>query len=285
MKRLKIIIYLVCISTSGLHAQFENNSFSNNFTNSLLINNVQSDIVTFYNVGLNLVKSPLQFNKQDFFLAGAILGVTAMSIPLDEPIRARALRNQSTPLDNISFITEKFGKPRYSAILSGVLYGSGLLLNDRYIRETGQMLAEALLLIGLITTGAKMMFSRGRPFINEGSYEIDLFEFESNYKETSLPSGHTSTAFTVATVLSKRLNNIYASITLYSMASLTAMQRIYVDKHWFSDTILGAAVGTIIGLKVIKLHEQHSSPKDDFQYNIYPQIQSGNIGMGLTLQF
>jgi len=285
MKRLKIIFCLVCISTSGIFAQLENNTFRSNFTNSSIFNNVTSDIVTFYDVGVNLFKSPFQFNKNDFYLTSTILGLTAMSIPLDEPIRDRTLRNQSKPLDNISFITEKFGNPKYSAILSGILYGGGLLFNDRYVRETGQMLAEAILFNGLITTGAKMMFSRGRPFINEGSYEIDLFEFESNFKETSLPSGHTSTAFTAATILSNRINNTYASVALYSMASMTAFQRIYVDKHWFSDTILGAALGTFIGLKIVKLHENHSSNKDDFQYNIYPQIQSGNIGLGLSLQF
>ena len=185
----------------------------------------------------------------------------------------------------MSFVTEKFGNPKYGVLLSGVLYGGGLITGDNYIRQTGLMLAEAILYNGLITTGAKMMFSRGRPFTNEGSYEMDLFEFESNYNETSLPSGHTSTAFTIATVLSQRYDNTYTSIALYSMASLTAFQRIYMDKHWFSDTILGAALGTVIGLKVVKLHEQHSSPKDDFQYSIYPQIQSGNIGVGLALQF
>ena len=110
-------------------------------------------------------------------------------------------------------------------------------------------------------------------------------EFESDFKETSLPSGHTSTAFTAATILSNRIDNMYASVALYSLASLTALQRIYVDRHWFSDTILGAALGTAIGLKVVKLHEENASPKEDFQYNFYPQLQSGNIGIGLALQF
>ena len=113
----------------------------------------------------------------------------------------------------------------------------------------------------------------------------ELFEFESDFEETSLPSGHTSTAFTVATVLSQRIDNTYASIALYSMASLTALQRVYVDRHWFSDTILGAALGTVVGLKVVKLHEENSSPQNGFQYSIFPQVNSGNYGIGLALQF
>ena len=69
------------------------------------------------------------------------------------------------------------------------------------------------------------------------------------------------------------------------MASLTAFQRIYSDKHWFSDTILGAALGTVIGLKVVKLHEENTSSQSGFQYSIYPQVNSGNYGIGLALQF
>ena len=285
MFKLKIIFYVVCITASTAFAQIEKNTFNSDFNSSTIYGNVKSDIVTFYDVGVNLFKSPFQFNKNDFFLTSTILGATALSFPFDEPIRNGTLKNQSKTLDRVSFVTEKFGDPQYAAMLSGVLYGSGLIIGDNYLRQTGQMLAEAVLFNGLITTGAKMMFNRGRPFINEGSYEIELFEFESDFEETSLPSGHTSTAFTVATVLSQRIDNAYASIALYSMASLTAFQRIYSDKHWFSDTILGAALGTVIGLKVVKLHEENTSSQSGFQYSIYPQVNSGNYGIGLALQF
>ena len=188
-------------------------------------------------------------------------------------------------MDKVTDISEKFGNAKYGTILSGALYVGGLIGGDNYTRQTGQMLAEAMLFNGLVSTGAKMMFGRTRPFVNEGSYAIEMFEFETEFEETSLPSGHTSTAFTIATVLSNRFDNTYASIALYSMASLTAFQRIYVDKHWFSDTILGAALGTVIGLKVVKLHEKHPKVNDGLSYSIYPQIDSSNYGIGLVVQF
>lgn len=285
MVKVKRIFFLALVLTTTTFAQFENSSFANSLYPSKLVNTLESDISTFYDVGINFVKSPLQFNKNDFYLTGAILGVTALSIPVDEPLRKTALNSKSKSLDNVFYVTEKFGKAKYGAALSGVLYGFGLVVDDDNIRQTGQMLAEALIFNGLITTGAKMMFSRERPFTNEGSYDMDLFEFKSTFSETSLPSGHTSTAFTMATVLSERIDNTYASIALYSMASLTAFQRVYADKHWFSDTILGAALGTVIGLKIVNLHEGYSSSQTGFQYSIYPSIQNGNYGVGLALQF
>jgi hypothetical protein len=251
MNKLKIIFYLVCVSTSALYAQVDNAPFNNSFNETSIFENVKSDAVTFYNVGSNLFQSPFHFDNNDLFLTATILSITAASFPLDEPIRRGTIKNHNKSLDRVTDISERFGNAKYGLLLSSTLYLSGLISNEIYIKQTGQMMVEALIFNGLITQGTKMIFGRGRPFINEGSYEVDIFEFENDYEDMSLPSGHTSTAFTMATVLSKRIDNIYASIALYSMASLTAFQRIYVDKHWFSDTVLGAALGTAIGLKVV----------------------------------
>ena len=285
MNNLKIIFCLVCISASTLYAQLGDVPFNNNFKNTSIYENLKSDVVTFYNVESNLFQSPFHFDKNDLYLTSAILGIAAASFTLDQPIRTSVSKNHSKSLDKVAFVSEKFGDPQYGALLSGMLYVGGLIGRDNYTRQTGQMLAEAMLFNGLVTQGAKMMFGRGRPYINEGSYKLEMFEFENEFEETSLPSGHTSSAFTIATVLSNRFDNMYASIALYSLASLTAFQRIYIDKHWFSDTILGAALGTVIGLKVVKLHDKNSTSGKSLNYSIYPRINSSSYGLGLAVQF
>lgn len=285
MVSIKIIVFIACALFSTAFAQNEQPVSDSPLNPSNLIKTLESDVSNFYEVSVNFFKSPFQFSKNDFYLTGVILGVTAAVFPVDEPVRRIALRNHSKSLDNLFNVSEKFGNARYSLAMSGILYGGGLLFSDKSVRESGQILAEAIIFNGLITTGAKLVFNRARPFTNEGSYKLDFFEFDSDFDETSLPSGHTSTAFTIATVLSQRLSNTYASLVLYSMATLTAFQRIYADRHWFSDTLLGAALGTVIGLKVVKLHEQVSPPKSGFSYNIYPCLNSGNYSIGLALRF
>ena len=285
MNIVKTYFFLVCILTPTVFSQDKTDLVNNYYNNTSVYEVVKSDAVTFYNVGYNLFKSPFQFDSYDLLITGSILAVTAASFPIDQPIRSGVATNHNKSLDKLSFYTEKFGNPKYGTILSGVLYGGGLIFGDNYIRQTGQMLAEAMLFNGIITTGAKMMLGRGRPYINKGSYKLEMFEFEYEFEETSLPSGHTSTAFTVATVLSQRIDNIYASIALYSAASLTAFQRIYADKHWFSDTILGAAIGTAVGLKVVKLHEGDSSSNNKIHYSIYPQMSTSQYGLGFAVQF
>lgn len=61
----------------------------------------------------------------------------------------------------------------------------------------------------------------------------------------SFPSGHTATAFMCATMLHKEYGwrNIGWSIGGYSVAMLTALSRNLNNKHWVSDTFMGAAIG------------------------------------------
>ena len=39
-----------------------------------------------------------------------------------------------------------------------------------------------------------------------------------------------------------------------SIASLTALSRVYHDDHWISDSFLGSAIGAGVGLAVVRLH-------------------------------
>jgi hypothetical protein len=69
--------------------------------------------------------------------------------------------------------------------------------------------------------------------------------------------GHSAVAFAVSSILAGRIKNTYASIGLYSLAALTARSRVYHDEDWLSDTFLGGAIGTVVGISVVELHEQH----------------------------
>lgn len=218
-------------------------------------------------------------------MTGIIITITGASFSLDNKLRSDVLSTQNRSLDKITFWGEKFGRPVYATILSGLLYSSGLLFKEKHLRETGQILAEAMIFTGIYTQLLKISLGRARPFTGEGNLEIDPLEFEFDSNENSLPSGHTSIAFTVATVLSERIDNMYASIALYSIASLTAYQRIYADVHWFSDTVLGAALGTVIGLKIVKLHEKSNSELSDYSLNVFPIITPRNYEVAFSLQF
>jgi len=68
--------------------------------------------------------------------------------------------------------------------------------------------------------------------------------------QSSFPSGHATAAFTSAYVFSSQYPRL--TIPLYVLATSIAISRIYLGKHYPSDVIAGAAIGTAAGFVVMK---------------------------------
>jgi len=105
--------------------------------------------------------------------------------------------------------------------------------------------------------------------------------------ELSFPSGHTATAFTNASVLFfeyKEANIWYAS-SGYLFAAATGFLRIANNKHYTSDVLAGAGIGTAVGLAVSYWSPFKSLTlgKNKTHSLIYPQIGT-NYGIGLLLK-
>ena len=78
----------------------------------------------------------------------------------------------------------------------------------------------------------------------------------------SLPSGHTTVAFSLSTVLAANTDSYVLKTAAFIPAFLTAFSRVYQDHHWTSDIFLGAMIGYFVGKFVTNLHEEKElSPK------------------------
>jgi membrane-associated phospholipid phosphatase len=63
----------------------------------------------------------------------------------------------------------------------------------------------------------------------------------------SIPSGHTTTAFSVAFILILLLNTgKLTTVLLFILALLTGLSRIYLAQHFLADVLLGALIGTLM---------------------------------------
>ena len=62
----------------------------------------------------------------------------------------------------------------------------------------------------------------------------------------SFPSGHTSHSFTIAAVSQELFGN-KIGIPAYAMAAVVAASRVHDNKHYVSDILFGAGIGTIVG--------------------------------------
>jgi membrane-associated phospholipid phosphatase len=246
---------------------------------------VQTSITQDFNFGINdgirLIRSPSGFSSKDWIIFGSIAGITTGSFFIDKSIRKTVAKNHSTTMDDITKIGHTYGNAGYMIILSGASYLAGKLINNKDISGTSRMVLETLAYAGIITTILKFGIGRARPYAENGPF--DFFNFKTNDSYISFPSGHTTTAFAVSSVLAAKINNIYASIALYGLASLTLYQRIYSDQHWFSDTFIGAAISTVIGNAIVKFNE--CCPKYGESLIILPSLQRNSAGLSLVYNF
>ncbi len=231
--------------------------------------------------GWDILTSPAHFTGGDWAVAGLIAGGTALSMLLDNDVRNAVRRNQTGTLDDVMKAGQYYGEVVPAVSLSAGIYAAGLIFNQRSVSLTGRLLAESLLYAGTLNVLLKIIFSRSRPYNNKGNTDFGNYNFNNDYY--SLPSGHTTVAFTISTVLAERIDNVYATIGLYGLAALTAYQRIYSDNHWISDTILGAAIGTVISRTVVKLNE--ADPYEDHTPELTMFPVEGGFRIGLNYNF
>ena len=105
--------------------------------------------------------------------------------------------------------------------------------------DTAYLGANAVVYSGIACLALKVAFGRARPWMDEGPYAFDGPRISDDYN--SMPSGHSATAFALATVLAKQYPEY--KYLFYTCASLIALSRIYVHAHWPSDVLVGAAIG------------------------------------------
>ena len=114
----------------------------------------------------------------------------------------------------------------------------------------------------LVTQVMKVSFQRARPF----TYGVETPSNSTRDARLSFPSGHTSMAF--AALMSTAAINTQGARTSKKVAwygfatglgSLTGALRVVAGKHYWTDVIAGAAIGTGLGLLFPALHSRTKS--------------------------
>ena len=137
---------------------------------------------------------------------------------------------------------ERMGRMPGAAQLAGGFYLTGALTGSVRARKVGVLALEAKIVNDLVTTGLKMTIGRERP--GSGS---DGDEFDPLGGDTAFPSGHTASAFALATVVADNYESKWVKFTSYGLATLVGVGRINQGAHWASDVAGGALVGYGVG--------------------------------------
>ncbi len=221
---------------------------------------LSDDAAFFFEDFRHVFSSPARFDGGEWATVAAVAAAaTAAAVWVDEPLRESALGRRTPVLDALSPVGDRYGELSSGYYLGSALYLAGTLADDEWTRLTGRAVIEAHTFSLMITGVLKAVAGRSRPYRNEGNMRFNWFETTGS--RWSLPSGHTTAAFAISSVLHRRIDRPWVSAGLYLLSGVTVMNRIYEDKHWLSDTVLGAAIGTAVGLAVGDLVEKEEEER------------------------
>ena len=115
----------------------------------------------------------------------------------------------------------------------------GYAADDSISKQNAWQTAAGLALTTGITYALKYSIQRERPF--ETYPDIKPSRLEDGY---SIPSGHASLAFSMATSVSLQYKKWYVVAPAFLYAGLVSYSRLHLGVHYPSDVLVGAAVGT-----------------------------------------
>ncbi|NOZ74101.1 MAG: phosphatase PAP2 family protein [FCB group bacterium] len=173
------------------------------------------------------VKDP----RNRMLLASTVLATT-VAFSVDKDVQNYAQTRGLLP-EKVSHFGDIYGGYWAQWILLAGIFGEGKLRhrNQSEILSNLEYAGMAIAANGIMTGLIKVAVGRERP--NHRGYK-------------SFPSGHTSNAFTVASI-AQQLYGRRVGVVAYGAATLVAVSRIHDNKHYLSDVIAGAGLGTIIG--------------------------------------
>jgi membrane-associated phospholipid phosphatase len=231
--------------------------------------------------------APLHFRKGDWLITGAGIGITAALIYFDNDINSwgRVQKQDHSWVSKSSPLISELGSTY--GICSVIAYGtlSASLKNQKGV-QTSLLVTQALITSSLWVHLTKQICGRERPggeyYYNGtggGRWYGPLAQFDKSLaiekpdaSFNSFPSGHTATAFSIATVFASQYSDIKAiPVISYSLATLVGISRITENKHWSSDVFAGAVIGYLCGKQVVKhfnrVHQSTETPASPIAKN------------------
>ena len=173
-------------------------------------------------------------SKQNLYLTAIGGGLAAAVHPADVTFNGR-LRSHYDAV-NTAFLPGKYvGNTPEQVAGSLLTYAVGRVLEKPKVSHLGMDLIQAQILTELLVQPLKFATQRTRP---------------DNSNNHSFPSGHSAVTFATATVIQRHLG-WRRSILGYTIASYVAASRLHDNRHYLSDVVFGAAVGSIAGRTVV----------------------------------
>lgn len=185
---------------------------------------------------------PLSLDNQELLILAAATSLGVVAFANDQEIMDVVQENRSETTQRIATVGDMFGSGVGLSAYAAGSYFLGVIFKNNKLKQAGIFVVSASVATAFVGEAVKRIFGRVRPTFGSGPYEF----FKNGNK--SFYSGHTTQAFTIATVISEMYKEEYPIVPYlaYGMASITAYARMQDKKHWASDVIMGAIAGHLV---------------------------------------
>ncbi len=183
-----------------------------------------------------------------FFVIVLLLLITGIAVSAifakgDLFIEANFLHNQFL---NTFFINYTFLGDGLFVMMLALVF----LIANRY--SLFVHIVASFLFSGILIQIVKRLLPAPRPqaFFESGVY-THFIDGVTHSGMNSFPSGHTTSAFALATVLALYTDNKIQTLVLLFLALVIGYSRIYLGQHFIHDVVAGAAIGVVSALATV----------------------------------
>jgi membrane-associated phospholipid phosphatase len=186
--------------------------------------------------------SPFRLGKRDLPWLASSLAATAALIGSDKEFREH-YRGSPGSL-RASNRVSALGAPATLFGAAGAMYLVGRVTNDDRARETGLLVAEALVSQTIVVGALKAATNRERP--DKANGQQDFFDGGKAF-----PSGHAAGIWAFAAVVGEQYRDRpLVRWGAYGIATAVSVSRATALKHSPSDVFVGGLIGYLIGRRV-----------------------------------
>ncbi|MGH7258910.1 MAG: phosphatase PAP2 family protein [Nitrospiraceae bacterium] len=164
-------------------------------------------------------------------------------LQIDLPL-LRFLRSLNlSSVQKLGDLGEKIGNGGTLIAVSLTVLGIGWLKSRPIFLRAGIESMLAHICVALVVNGLKHLIGRPRPRLTHSGEWLWWPSWDSGLD--SLPSGHSSASFAVATVFAKHFP--WTTWPMFGLATWVAMSRVWRGSHFVTDVVAGMATGYIVG--------------------------------------
>jgi membrane-associated phospholipid phosphatase len=238
---------------------------------------------------------PFRYARAHPWRSALFLGGVAALVSTDhrtlEPLASREELGELGMVSAARWYSDLLSTAGTASFVIGLAAGGAIADSPRE-RQTAQMLLESIVTTATWTALLKTASGRERPYqaeetVSEWTGPWSAFDRDERGRTLlAFPSGHSSMAWAVSTVIAKQYNgNAIVPFVAYASAAAMSYSRMVVRAHWLSDIVVGSMIGYGCASQVVSLHRKTEEIGLDHRGRAGFRIVPARNGLALEYRF